>query len=99
MSIPNENQKIFTVNDSARPDSMMVRNELLVKSEDASKGEALVAQEYLVGAIRKRDEALSKIEEILDNHSFGYDVDAPIVVEADLIRAVLTEHKGKLNHG
>lgn len=89
MSIPNENQKIFTVNDSSRPASMMVRNELLVKTEGASKDEEKAAREYLLGAVRKRDEALAKIKEILDNQSFGYDVDAPIVVEADLIRAVL----------
>lgn len=95
MSSPNENQKIFTVNDSAKPDSMMIRHELLPKGEGTSKGEALVAQEYLVGAIRKRDEALSKIEEILDQNSFDYDFDAPTVVDVDLIRVVLAEYKEK----
>lgn len=95
MSIPNENQKIFAVNDSARPASMMIRNELLSNDKEASNEQEKSAREYLLGAIRKRDEALAKIEEILDNHSFGYDVDAPIVVEADLIRAVLAEYKGK----
>lgn len=90
MSISNENQKIFAVNDSARPDSMMIRNELIVKSEGAAKDEEKAAREYLLGAVRKRDEALAKIKEILDTQSFDYDFDAPTVVEADLIRAVLT---------
>lgn len=88
MSIPNENQKIFTVNDSARPVPAGTRAEVPINGEEKA------AREYLLSSIRKRDEALAKIEEILDNHSFGYDVDAPIVVEADLIRAVLTEYKG-----
>lgn len=93
MSTPNENQKIFTVNDSARPDSMMVRNELLSSSQEKSSPEEKSAREFLLGAVRKRDEALAKIEEILDNHSFDYDFDAPTVVDVDLIRAVLTSLK------
>jgi hypothetical protein len=93
LSIPNENQKIFTVNDSARPDSVMIRNELLSKGVEKPNDEEKSAREYLLGAVRKRDEALAKIEEILDNHSFGYDVDAPTVVEADLIREILATLK------
>lgn len=88
MSIPNENQKIVTSAENYRPTPLDVRSAPApVNPEEKS------ARDYLLGAVRKRDEALAKIEEILDNHSFGYDVDAPIVVEADLIRAVLASLK------
>lgn len=89
MSIPNENMKTVTSAENYRPAPLEVRAiPAPVNPEEKS------AREYLLGAVRKRDEALAKIEEILDNHSFGYDVDAPTVVEADLIREVLTSLKG-----
>ena len=90
MSIPNENMKIVTINDSARPEPKPVDLRAAMPRNEEEKS----AREYLLGAVRKRDEALAKIEEILDNHSFGYDVDAPIVVEADLIRDVLSSLRG-----
>lgn len=90
MSIPNENMKAFEDSDNYRPPRPEVRS---VPTLAPVNPEETAAREYLLGAIRKRDEALAKIAEILDNHSFGYDVDAPIVVEADLIREVLTSLK------
>lgn len=49
--------------------------------------------EALAKLASKQTEAFLKIEDILDNHSFGYDVDAPTVVEADLVRNVLASTK------
>jgi hypothetical protein len=87
MSIPNENQKIVASSDNFRPVPVELRA-VMPRNEEEN-----MAREYLLGAVRKRDEALAKIEDILDNHSFGYDVDAPTVVEADLIREVLASLK------
>lgn len=87
MSESVDRPKVVAFNDSVRAAAM--------KDHPSNHTYTPAGRDYLLGAVRKRDEALQKIEEILENHSFGYDVDSPIVVEADLIRAVLTEYKAK----
>lgn len=102
MSTSNENQETYTVQDNDYPDPVMIRTEVLAKlrgestiSEAPSKSEEEVAIDFLLASIRKRDETLSKIEEILDKQSFDFDFDAPTVVDVELIHAVLMEYKGK----
>lgn len=87
MSESVDRPKVVSFSDSARAVAM--------KDHPSNHTYTAAGRDYLMSVIRKQDEALQKIEEILDNHSFGYDVDAPTVVEADLIRAVLVIEKGE----